>query len=228
MTARLMGIYFSENKPEELKPVDLALLTYLLLRQTEDHYIYDSQATLAERLGCERKTVKRSINNLEKLGWITVKRTYDWNEKTHRKTRAIYASLGLCANPEKLPKRSKADKHSAPSEEAIDLAEQHTNIHQKYRLGGNYTGNRNLPKRWKKHQEYAAQKLIDEIGSDDLIAFVNFAIDHHQAAKHPLSDLARKLPRIKKEFQAHQKAKIEAENASKTAPETPPENASAA
>jgi hypothetical protein len=34
---------YSENKPAELRPVDIALLTYLILRQTEDHYINDSQ-----------------------------------------------------------------------------------------------------------------------------------------------------------------------------------------
>lgn len=201
IAARLMDLYFTENKPAGLKPVDLTLLSYLILRQTEDHYIYDSQETLAARLGCERKTVKRSIENLEKLGWITVKRKWDWNEKTHRKTRAIYAPLGLCLNPEKLPKRSKTDKRSAPSEDAIDLAAQHSDINLRYRLSPYNQGNRKQPKRWKAHQAYAAQKLIDAVGSERIEDFLNFAIDYHGAATYALSTLVRKLPQVLKEFE---------------------------
>jgi hypothetical protein len=46
----LQSLYSSESKPPELRPVDVALLTYLVLRQTEDHFVYDSQLTLANRL----------------------------------------------------------------------------------------------------------------------------------------------------------------------------------
>jgi hypothetical protein len=64
----LQNLFFSENKPETLRPVDLALLTYLFLRQTEDHYIHDSQLTLAKRLGCERQAIGDSVKRLDGSG----------------------------------------------------------------------------------------------------------------------------------------------------------------
>jgi hypothetical protein len=47
--------------------VDIALFTYFILRQTEDHYIYDSQLTLANRLGCERQAVSVDTASLSTL-----------------------------------------------------------------------------------------------------------------------------------------------------------------
>ena len=66
--ALLQNLYFSESKPAELRPIDLALLTYLVLRQTEDHFIFDSQLTLADRLGCKRDAIADSVKRLEGLG----------------------------------------------------------------------------------------------------------------------------------------------------------------
>jgi DNA-binding MarR family transcriptional regulator len=81
ITNRLRSLYFAESKPKKLTPTDLALLTYLLLRETEDHFIYDSQETLGARLGCDRRTVSASIKRLKKLGWVTVEQKWDWNPK---------------------------------------------------------------------------------------------------------------------------------------------------
>jgi hypothetical protein len=61
----LQNLFFSETKPAELKPVDLSLLTYLILRRAEDHYIHDSQLTLANRLGCERQAIRDGIGRLD-------------------------------------------------------------------------------------------------------------------------------------------------------------------
>src|ERR1039457_5278855 len=89
IVARLENLLFSENKPPELRPVDIALLTYLIVRQTEDHFINDGQLTLASRLGCKRKAIADSIKRLNGLGWITSKAHWQWSDKTKRKTKSI-------------------------------------------------------------------------------------------------------------------------------------------
>ena len=73
-----------------------------ILRQTEDHFISDSQLTLANRLGCERKAIAESIKRLNDLGWIVSKAQWQWSEKTKRKTRSIGKTVGLSVNLDKL------------------------------------------------------------------------------------------------------------------------------
>ena len=108
--ALLQNLYFSESKPAELRPIDLALLTYLVLRQTEDHFIFDSQLTLADRLGCKRDAIADSVKRLEGLGWIVVQRPWQFSTKTKRKTRVIGKTVDDRA------------KRSKPSRDAVDMA----------------------------------------------------------------------------------------------------------
>ncbi len=108
--------------------MDIALLTYLIVRQTEDHYINDSQLTLANRLGCERKTIADSIKRLDGLGWIVSKKPWQWSEKTQRKTRSIGKTVGLSVNLDKLPQAQDRAKHSLPGPDAVKLAAKHTAI----------------------------------------------------------------------------------------------------
>lgn len=203
ITDRLRNLYFSESKPEELQPIDVALLTYLLLRETEDHFITDSQETLAARLGCERGAIRRSLDRLEKLRWVTVKKSFDWNDKTRRKTRGIFGSSGLSVNLEKLPKLADRATRNEPSPDAIDLADGYTawvvsNVPSRYK---------SLPKRWHAQQRYAAQRLIENAGSVETAeVLVNFALNHpaHQAAaRASLSAIRRKFGAIWKDYAEH-------------------------
>lgn len=187
LLTRLRDLYFCESKPEDLTPVDVALLTYLLLRETEDHFITDGQETLAARLGCERGAIKRSIERLLALGWITVQSQHGWNPKTHRKTRTMYAPNGLSVNLEKLPTNAERAARSAPSPEACDLAAEHTGV----LLQNGNAKYKKLPRYWERHQRHAAQRLIDQAGSYEMAAaLVNFALGHPAHTKATLKSLS--------------------------------------
>jgi len=195
ITERLHNLYFSESKPKKLKPVDVALLTYLILRQAEDHFIFDSQETLGKRLGCERETVARSIDRLKRLGWIEVEQRWEFNAKTHRKTRTMYAPLGLSINLEKLPTTADRPTRIEPSEDAKDMAKQHTGILARNGMGSRY---KRSPKRFERHQQHAAQRLIDEVGGyDAAVEVFNFALEHPAHRKAALTSLYHIRRRVK-------------------------------
>jgi Helix-turn-helix domain len=201
---RLHDLYFSETKPKKLKPIDLALLTYLILRGTDDHFIYDSQETLAARLGCTRNTIGTSIKRLQSLKWITVQRPTNWNEKMRRRSKAIYVPLGLSANIDQLPVSADRADRSAISEDARELAAQHTLIVMKFKGQSKY---KQLPKNFGRFQESAAQRLIDELGSyDDVADVVNFAVNdspqHHKAGITSLYAIRQRLGTIRTDMAA--------------------------
>jgi len=198
----LHNLYFSESKPEELQPLDLALTTYLVLRQTDDHFIYDSQDTLAERLGCERKAVARSIDRLVQAGWITTKQPLHFNEKTKRTTRALARTVGLAVDPDRLPQyEDRATRPSVISDNAKHLAAQHT-------AGLIEMGKSRHPKNFAAMQERAAQRLFDELGDYNTVAAIfNFAAEDPRfvsATQTSLYEVRRRLSAIRKAYAAHQ------------------------
>ena len=197
----LHNLYFSENKPQQLQPVDIALATYLILRQTDDHFIYDSQDTLATRMGCERKAVARSISRLKTAGWVTTSVPYQWNEKTKKKTRVLARTVGLSISVGKLPQQSdRAKRTSAPSVHAKALAKMHTATLVQYAKGG---VNR-FPKDFGQQQERAAQRLIDELESTtvpyQILAFVLNDQRFSKAGLKSLYEVRLRLKAIRKAF----------------------------
>jgi hypothetical protein len=68
----LRNLFFSEDKPDTLQSIDVAVVAYLILRKCEDHEVYDSYRTIAERVNCERQAVSDSIARLKNCDWITV------------------------------------------------------------------------------------------------------------------------------------------------------------
>jgi len=194
----LQNLHFSEDKPDALKPIDLSLLTYLILRQTEDHFIYDSQLTLAERLGCKRDAIAASIEPLEALGWIVCMRPFDWNPKTRRKTRTIGGTVGAGRQPGKIAKER--FKHSQPSPDALELAARHTKFLASYRT--------KQPKNFRRQQEHAAQRIIDALGSfDEAVLVVNFGasdVRFQKAVLKSLYEVRKRLPAIKSAYDAAQ------------------------
>jgi hypothetical protein len=190
----LQNLLFSEDKPPSLKPIDIALVVYLLLRQTDDHFIFDSQLTLAERLGCRREAIKDSIERLQSLEWITTERAVKWNPKTHNKTRTIGKTLGLALNLDKLPTQKDRSRHLKPSAEAKWLAGEHTAILTKNGLIAN------PPKSFYRQQEHAAQRLIEAIGSAKAaVGLFNFALTDarfEKAAKKSLYEVRTRLKSI--------------------------------
>jgi hypothetical protein len=204
IVARLQNLLFSENKPPQLRPVDVLLLTYLILRQTEDHYIYDSHLTLGNRLRCERRTIADSIKRLSGMRWITTDKQWQWNGKTKRKTRSIGKTVGLSVNLDKLPQAQDKTKHSRPSPVAIDLARWHTALLIKNGLGG-----KTRYKTFDRQQQYAAQMLIDELGIGKVSKVLEFALNDPRHQKRGFSSLywvRAKLPAIKRDYDAAQSA----------------------
>ena len=201
---RLQNLFFSENKPAGLKPIDLSLLVYLLLRQSEDHFVYDSQLTLANRLGCERKAIGDSIKRLDALGWITTKEPWQWNEKTKKKTRRMGATVGLAVNLGKLPTSEDKARHSRPSPDAVKLAAKHTASLIKWGIS------KRRDKAFDRQQEHAAQRLIEEMGSYlEAIYLLNFALKDKRfqtAVKKSLYELRSRLPAIKRAYDAAQQS----------------------
>lgn len=196
----LQDLLFSENKPDELKPVDIALITYLLLRQTEDHFIFDSQLTLANRLGCERKTIGDSVKRLEALKWITTNEPWQWNPTTKRKTRRMGSTVGLAVNLDKLPQAMDRTKHSKPSPEAVRLAMKHTGSLIKWGVG------KRTDKNFKSQQEHAAQRIIDGMGGYlEAIDLWNFAQNDRRfkkSVKTSLYAMRTRLSPMKEAFEA--------------------------
>ena len=202
IVTRLQNLLFSENKPLELRPVDIALLTYLILRQTEDHCIYDSHLTLANRLGCERRAIADSIKRLSALGWVRTKEPWQWNEKTHRKTKTIGKTVGLSINLEKLPQAKDKTKHSKPSPDAVELGAWHTALLLRNGLGGKIRY-----KAFEEQQQYAAQRIIDDLGIDKFSQFIEFVLTdprHQKTGYTNLYQVRLKLRDIKRDFEAAQ------------------------
>lgn len=205
IVARLQNLYFSENKPTELTPLDILLLTYLILRQTEDHFVYDSQLTLAERLGCERKAVAKSIKRLSGLGWIVSKASWQWSEKTKRKTRSIGKTVALSVNLDKLPQAKDKTKRSPPSPEAVSLAANHTAFLKQLGVSTTY-------KHFGRQQEHAAQRLIEVLGSSEvLVDLIQFAIDDQRfrsAAYKSLYEIRSRIGTIKSAYDSAQSSPV--------------------
>lgn len=86
----LQNLYFSENQPQpsRLQPIDIAFVTYLLLRRTQDHEIFDSQFTIAQRLRSDRRAVARSLARLKAAGWFSVRK------RGRAQTAAIALNIG--------------------------------------------------------------------------------------------------------------------------------------
>lgn len=209
IVAHLQSLYFSENKPEQLRPVDIALLTYLILRQTADHYIYDAHLTLASRLGCERRTIAESIKRLSDLGWISTEKSWQWNEKTKRRTRSIGRTVGLSINLDKLPQEKDKAQHRGPSSDAIELANWHTAL-----LIKNNVGRKTRYASFDRQQQHAAQRLIDALGDDlnkvsDILDFAMNDPRHRKAGYSSLYRIRAKLPAIRRDFELLQSVRTE-------------------
>jgi hypothetical protein len=204
IVTRLQNLYFSENKPPQLRPVDIALVSYLVHRQTEDHYIFDSYLTLADRLGCERRTIADSVTRLSAMGWITTRKAWQWNETTKQKTRTIGKTTGLSVVLDKLPQAKDKAKHSPPSQYAINLAKWHSAL-----LKDNNVGRKTRYKTFDQQQQYAAQKLIDELGVEKVSDVLDFALSdkrHQRKARKSLYEVRVALKAIQRDYDAAQAA----------------------
>lgn len=143
-------LFFSEDKPKALKPIDLSILAYLILRRSEDHEIFDSFLTIAERVCSDRQTVARSLQRLEKLKWITV------GGRGRGRTKGI--SINVQELPAAQPLRAKI------TQAAKVLAFRYEKGLQKH------FSRHKFPKNWFIRQVPSAQRILTKCGGDLTLA----------------------------------------------------------
>lgn len=156
----LQRLLFSEEKPASLTPVDIAILTYLVLRRSLDHEIIDSEGTLALRLGCERKTIGESIARLKKIEWI---------EAAHR---GVGRSKGLSLRLDKFPAAQPV--RAVITQDAKKLALLY------YKALKQNDPKRRFTKNWLPRQCPSAQRILTLSGGDLALARarLSFAVNH--------------------------------------------------
>jgi hypothetical protein len=141
----LKKLFFSDDKPSTIAPVDMGVLAYLILRRSVDHEVYDSYLTIAERLGTDRKTVARSLERLDKLGWASFG------------GRGIGRTKALTVNAEKLP---------AAQAVRAKVTQAAKTLTWRYMEGLKKTGRSRFPKNWHTRQFPSAQRILTNCGGD--------------------------------------------------------------
>lgn len=166
----LLNLYCNEDKPKEITPLDLAMVSYLIARKAFDSEIFDSQATLALRLSTDYKAVKRSLVRLDELGWITYRTCGQGLPKA--------ISLNLAKLPAAQPVR---DKITPDAARLVDYY-----LETRRQLGA---GSKS-PRNWKQRQLPSAQRLLTMYGDLEKTAqIVRMLLTHHD---HGIQKRARK------------------------------------
>ena len=162
LTNVLRKLVSSHELPKDCKPLDLLLVTKLLLQNADERDVYTSRITLALSLGCTEGTIDASIDRLQKFGWLVVR---------SRAGKGQPNRLGVILD--KLPLDADL-KRTIVGDDARTIA-------------GNYYQllKREQPKRrfFKGHLErwaYVFQKLLDKCEGDveRLRAVINFGLRH--------------------------------------------------
>jgi hypothetical protein len=74
LTNVLRRLVSSEELPKDCKPIDLLLVTRLLLQKADEKDVTVSRGTFALNLGCSERTIYDSQQRLLEFGWITLKK----------------------------------------------------------------------------------------------------------------------------------------------------------
>jgi len=178
-----------EHKPQDLEPVDLLFMVYLMLRKAEDGGIQDSQQTLARRFGCSVKTIWRSQNRLKS------KSNSDYIACVRRVGRTSEVSL----NVENIP--AEKSLRLLLSEEATRLAAWYKGELQKRHR-------KKFPKRFTEQNTPTAQRILNDCGGNVDLAkrLLEFALGpsmYRKAAMNGLYKLFERWPKVKRSYAAY-------------------------
>jgi hypothetical protein len=141
----LQRLLFSEDKPSRLTPVDLAVISYLILRRTHDHEILDSAQTIAARLSGDRRVIGRSLERLRSLGWVSV------GSRGNGRTKAI--SINIDMLPAAQPVRAK-------------ITQDAKKLTWRYMTALGKMGRKKFPKNWHTRQFPSAQRILTLCSAD--------------------------------------------------------------
>jgi biotin operon repressor len=158
----LQRLYAAEDKPQNLGPIDLALLTRTLLQHGEEDVLYVSQDTLATQLGCSPDTIGRATARLKDLGWLEV-RSGGYQQRTN-----LYS-----VNVEKLPQAAALVK-TIIGAEAKKLA---WNYGSTLKINSRKKG---VLKGWVLRWSFHVQRLLNQVGGDShkVLAVINHCWNH--------------------------------------------------
>lgn len=180
----LRNLYCNESKPDKITPLDLALTSYLIARKAFDSEIFDSQATLAVRLSTDYKAIKRSLERLDELGWITYRGRGDGLPK------------GISLNLSKLPAAQPLRDKITP--DAGRLVDYYLELRKRLGIASR------LPRNWRQRQLPSAQRLLTLYGSYDKAAQVVQGLFNHadrgiqKKARKSLHNLFATIPKARK------------------------------
>jgi hypothetical protein len=181
----LQRLFFSEAKPSILRPVDLSVMAYLLLRRCADHAIFDSYQTIAERVCVERKAVQESLSRLQRVGWISLG------------GRGIGRSKAIAINLEAFPAAQPVRDKITPEAKAL-VQEYVKELHK--------IGRRKFPKQWATRQLPSAQRILTKCGGDVNLAYymMGFAFMHPDLRKRARTSVYHMVciwPKIAKAYE---------------------------
>lgn len=201
----LLNLYSNEDKPPEITPLDIGVVTYLIMRKAFDHEVYDSQSTLATRLSTDYKAVKRSLERLDNLGWITYR------------GKGLGQPKGISLNVEKLPAAQPVREKITP--DAGLLVDFY--IELKRGLATKQIKALRLPRNWRQQQLPSAQRLLTMYGNYDAASKVVHALFHHDdrgiqgKARRSLYNLLNTIPKARR-LQQQSRSRKSLEEAAKT------------
>jgi hypothetical protein len=142
--------FLEAEKPKGITPPDVLLVTKLIHRRAFDHPINDSQHTLAKSMGCDIRTVARSLERLTSpsINWVA------------RSKRQGYSD-GLTLLHDNLPLAEK-DK--------LQITAAAKKLAGKYHEALTKRGHKKRPKGWLSQQFVSAQRILNDCGGDFRLA----------------------------------------------------------
>jgi hypothetical protein len=193
--------FLAAQKPTDITPVDVLVVVYLIQRRAFDHPINDSQYTMSQRLGCEPKTISRSLERLAspQINWIT---------RSKRQGR----SDGLALIHDNLP---------LADSERLRITQDAKMLAGRYQMALQKAGRRRFPKGWLGQQCVSAQRILNHCAGDLTLSrhMVGHAIStpmHKVAARQSLYHLLRRWKSVEVSYSTYlqkQRAKQDAGDA---------------
>ena len=179
-------------KPPGIGPVDILHVVLLMLRKGEDHPILDSQQSLAEYFGVDKKTIVRSQKRLEDLDWLS---------RPRRKGRTSELRLNYDNIPASEPVRLKITPLAG------QLAVGYQQALQKL-------GRKRFPKHWLKQQQPSAQRILDRCGGDTalVVDIMRHALNHpkhRNKARKSLYELLGRWAKVMQTYEAQRNKQME-------------------
>jgi hypothetical protein len=177
--------FLAAQKPTDITPVDVLVVVYLIQRRAFDHPISDSQYTISQRLGCDLRTIGRS---LERLASPQV----NWIARSKRQGRSdglalIHANLPLAES------------------ERLRVTQDAKMLAGRYQMALQKAGRKRFPKGWLGQQCVSAQRILNYCAGDLTIArrMVGYAIStpmYKVAARQSLYHLLRRWKSIEASY----------------------------